>query len=222
MKKIKIGITDDDALIVDLLKSFFSNQKEIEVMLTANSGDELKNLLKSNIIPEVLLLDLKMKETDGIEITHFLKEHFPSIKIIVISSHYQNSFLGFMLKTGANAFLPKGISPIALTKIIHAVNETGVYFLDDQLEIVRQQISSRVPKPVFNDSLLTEREKEVLKLICLQKTAKEIGELLFIAPRTVEGHKNNLFVKTGAKNIAGLVVYAIQHSILKIEELPLL
>lgn len=222
MTTVKVGITDDDLLIVDLLESYLNAQKNIKVILTAPSGEELIRKLKTeNNYPDVLLLDLKMKGTDGIAVTQYVKEHHSNIKIIIISSHYQNSFLGFMLKTGASAFLPKGISPALLTKIIHNVNENGIFFLEEQSDIIREQISSRVPKPSFNDSVLTEREREVLRLICFQKTAKEIGELLFIAPRTVEGHKNNLFAKTGVKNIAGLVVYAIQFGILKIEELHL-
>lgn len=220
MRTVKVGITDDDSLIVDLLESYLNAQRNIKVILTAPSGDELIHKLKTeNNYPDVLLLDLKMKGTDGIAVTQYVKEHHPDIKIIIISSHYQTSFLGFMLKTGASAFLPKGISPALLTKIIYTVNENGIFFLEEQSDIIREQISSRVPKPSFNDTLLTEREREVLRLICFQKTAKEIGELLFIAPRTVEGHKNNLFAKTGVKNIAGLVVYAIQFGILKIEEL---
>lgn len=220
MATVKVGITDDDLLIVDLLENYLNTQKSVKVILTAPSGDELIHKLKTEKnYPDVLLLDLKMKGTDGIAVTQYVKEHHPNIKIIIISSHYQTSFLGFMLKTGASAFLPKGISPALLTKIIHTVNENGIFFLEEQYDIIREQISSRAPKPSFNDTVLTEREREVLRLICFQKTAKEIGELLFIAPRTVEGHKNNLFAKTGVKNIAGLVVYAIQFGILKIEEL---
>lgn len=89
--------------------------------------------------------------------------------------------------------------------------------------MIRTQISNKPQKPVFNyGNVLSEREIEILRLITKQKTAKEIGESLFITQRTVEGHKNNLFVKTGAKNIAGLVIYAIQNHIIRMEDLPLI
>jgi DNA-binding CsgD family transcriptional regulator len=88
--------------------------------------------------------------------------------------------------------------------------------------MISEQISGKSPRPDMNENSLSEREVEILKLICQQKTAKEIGDQLFITQRTVEGHKNNLFVKTGAKNIAGLVIYALQHRIIQIEELPLI
>ena len=90
------------------------------------------------------------------------------------------------------------------------------------MEILREQISSKVSKPVIDsDELLTERETEIIKLLCQQKTAKEIGEHLFITQRTVEGHKNNLFTKIGVRNVAGLIVYALQKHIVTLEELSL-
>ncbi|QYJ68483.1 response regulator transcription factor [Flavobacterium litorale] len=224
MDRIILGITDDDALIVSLLESFFKNETDIEVLFTANSGHELLNKLAAEPNePEILLLDLKMEGMDGIAVTEHLKVNHPNIKIIVVSSHYQKSFMGFMVKTGVAAFLPKGISPLELVAVIRAVHKQGYYFKEEQLETLREQIAVKTPKPVLNDDAgLSEREIDVLRLICQQKTAKEIGELLFIAQRTAEGHKNNLFVKTGAKNIAGLVIYAIQQGIIKAEELPLI
>lgn len=224
MKNINIAITDDDALIVSLLEGYLQNSEGIHVLFTAGNGAELLQKLDTNDVkPDILLLDLKMEGMDGVEITQHLKIHYPEIKVIVVSSHYQRSFMGFMLKTGVSAFLPKGISPQELVKVIQAVSTQGFYFKDDQLESIREQISSKSPKPVLQDEdTLSEREQDVLKLICQQKTAKEIGEQLFITQRTAEGHKNNLFVKTGARNIAGLVIYAIQHGIIKVEELPII
>jgi DNA-binding NarL/FixJ family response regulator len=221
MKDILVAITDDDNLIAELLKDYLTNSEGFTVLFTASDGNDLIAKLKNcETLPDILLLDLKMAGMDGIEATQHLKENFPSIKIIVISSHYQRSFMGFIFKTGASAFVPKGISPIMLKEIITSVNHKGVYFMEDQIDSIREQISVKSPKPFLNDNELSEREIEVLKLISMQKTAKEIGEILFITGRTVEGHKNNLFIKTGAKNIAGLVVYAIQHNIISIENLP--
>jgi len=174
-------------------------------------------------LPDIILLDLKMTGMDGIEVTQSLKETYPDIKVIVISSHYQKLFMGFMLKTGVSAFLPKGISPVELVDIIRTVYKQGYFFKEDQMAVLREQIPAKAPKPVLQDEeLLSEREKDVLKLICQQKTAKEIGDVLFITQRTAEGHKNNLFVKTGAKNIAGLVIYAIQQGVMSVEELPII
>lgn len=224
MDNITLAITDDDALIVSLLEAYLSSCEDMDVLFTARSGEELFNHLSTAaMIPQILLLDLRMDGMDGIEVTQRLKTNFAYIRVIVISSHYQKSFMGFMLKTGVSAFLPKGISPSDLVHVIRTVNKQGYYFKDDQLDVLREQIPAKAPRPVLEqEELLSEREIEVLRLICQQKTAKEIGDTLFINQRTAEGHKNNLFAKTGAKNIAGLVIYAIQHSVIKVDELPII
>jgi DNA-binding NarL/FixJ family response regulator len=224
MENIRITITDDDALIVSLLQGYLHNRDGIEVLFTAESGEELlEKLSLTKVLPDVMLLDLKMTGMDGIEATTQLKALYPDIKVIVVSSHYQKMFMGFMLKTGVSAFLPKGVSPVELVDVIRIVHKQGYYFKDDQLQVIKDQIPAKAPRPeILQDSTLSEREVDVLRLICQQKTAKEIGDTLYITQRTTEGHKNNLFAKTGAKNIAGLVIYAIQHNIIKVEELPLI
>ncbi|MGQ3013639.1 MAG: response regulator transcription factor, partial [Flavobacteriales bacterium] len=194
----------------------------LEVLFTARSGQELFRTLNiAGTYPDILLLDLRMQEMDGIQVIEELRSTYPGIHIVVISSYYQASFTGFMLKAGVAAFLPKEIAPAELPGIIRAVMRDGFYFLPGQPQALREQISARAPAPVLqSDDAISERELEILRLLCLQKTAKEIGEKLFITQRTVEGHKNNLFAKTGAKNIAGLVIYSIQRGIIRVEELP--
>jgi len=222
MTNINLAIVDDDKLITKLLSDFLKNQDGLSVMFTALSGPEFFSSLKqSDSVPDIVLLDLNMKEMTGIELTKIIRKDYPTIKIIVISSHYKSNFTGFMVKTGVAAFLPKGISPYDLTEIIQTVFAKGVYFLDEQIEVLRNQLSSKTPRPILDPkNLLTERELEVLQLICRQKTAQEIGEELYVAKRTVEGHKNNLFAKTGTKNMAGLVIYAIQNELINIKDLP--
>ncbi|MBL4705265.1 MAG: response regulator transcription factor [Flavobacteriales bacterium] len=223
MSKISLAIVDDEALIVSLLSGFFHSQKEIEVCYTGESGEALVEMLyKHEVTPDVLLLDLKMKGESGVEVPEFLKVNFPTIKTIIMSSYYKKAFMGFILKTGAAAFIPKGVSSTELLNIIKEVSQKGFFFSPDQLEVIRDQVSSRSPQPNLKEEAdLSERELEVLKLICCQKTAKEIGEQLFITQRTVEGHKNNLFLKTETKNIAGLVIYAIRNGVVKMDEVML-
>lgn len=219
---INIGMIDDDALIVSLLTDYLNKDEAITVSFTALSAESgLSILMAMDNPPQIVLLDLKMKEMSGIELTEILRRKFKTIHIIVISSHYRQSFMGFMLKTGVSAFLPKGISPQELLKIIKEVAEKGFYFKPEQLETIRGQITSKSPQLNFNSkNALSSREEDVLRLICRQKNAKEIGELLFITKRTVEGHKTNLFIKTGAKNTAGLVIFAIQNNIIDPNEIP--
>lgn len=222
MQKISVAITDDEQLVSGLLKSYLEFSGKHRVLYTASDGNDLISKLNEAqaIIPDVLLLDLRMKGMNGVETIAYLKIHFPDIKIIAVSSYYQHSFIGFLFKTGAAAFVPKGVAPEYLEEVITKVYYHGIFFTEEQLANMRLQISSRSPQPVLDeDSELSKREIEILRLICMQKTAKEIGELLFISTKTVEGHKNNLFLKTGVKNVVGLVIYALQHHLIRLEEL---
>ncbi|KAA5531752.1 MAG: response regulator transcription factor [Myroides sp.] len=224
MEKIKLALVDDDYLIVTLLKSFFNQDQSTQVVYDTTDGYQLFNYLEEkNTEPiDILLLDLKMKTIDGLEVLKHVKTNHPELKVVVVSSHYQDNSIGFMTKEGVAGFLPKGMSPFELLDIVKQVHKNGFYLNKDQMEILREQISSKVSKPMIDeDELLTEREKEIIKLLCQQKTAKEIGEHLFITQRTVEGHKNNLFTKIGVRNVAGLIVYALQKHIVTLEELSL-
>jgi len=225
MGKIKLAIVDDDYLVVTLLKSFFNQHAKTQVVFDSTDGYKLFDYLtvNSNEQIDVLLLDLKMKTIDGLDVIKHLKTHKSNLKIIVISSHYHDNSIGFMTKEGVSAFLPKGMSPFELVDIIENVHNTGFYLNIDQLEVLREQISPKVSKPLYEDEqLLTEREVEIMRLLCYQKTAKEIGDLLFITQRTVEGHKNNIFAKIGVRNVAGLIIYALQKQIVTLEELTLI
>lgn len=224
MEKIKLALVDDDYLIVTLLKSFFNQDQSTQVVYDTTDGYQLFNYLeeKNNERIDILLLDLKMKTIDGLEVLKHVKTNHPELKVVVVSSHYQDNSIGFMTKEGVAGFLPKGMSPFELLDIVKQVHKNGFYLNKDQMEILREQISSKVSKPIIDeDELLTDREKEIIKLLCQQKTAKEIGEHLFITQRTVEGHKNNLFTKIGVRNVAGLIVYALQKHIVTLEELSL-
>lgn len=220
---IRLGLVDDEQLIVTLLEQFFNAQPDVEVLLTANSGADLQaQLAHATALPDILLLDLRMPDMDGVEVAQWLQEHHPSIQIVVVSSHYQKAFMGYLLKTGVSGFLPKGILPQQLLSIVQTVYDQGYYFLPEQVDIMRQQITSKAPKPNLNMPIsITTREQEILELLCQQKTAQEIADALFITKRTVEGHKNNLLSKTGMKNTAGLIVYAIKEGLVDIQKLHL-
>jgi DNA-binding NarL/FixJ family response regulator len=218
--KIKLAIVDDEALLVMLLNDFFSKHEQIEVVSTATDGEEfLSNLKLLENTPDVILLDLQMKGMNGIETMAVLKQDYPDLKIIVVSSHYKKSFMGYMLKLGVNAFLPKGVEPQLLSEAVKETFTRGYFFMDEQIEVMRRQISSNVPEPALStEESLSEREIEILKLICQQYTAQQIADKLFITKRTVEGHKSSLLLKTSAKNTAGLVIYAVQKKIIDIDD----
>lgn len=224
---IALAIADDDKLIVQLVSEFLSQSPEISVVLTAFSGNDLILQLNSRTpeqgLPSVLLLDLKMEDGDGLEIIDQLTRDFPELKIIVLSSYYKPSFIGYMFRSGVHAFLPKGTDKEELLKIICEVYAKGFYYTAEQLDMLRTQVSKKSPEiKLSSKESLSEREIEVLKLICRQLSAREIADKLFLSPKTVEVHKSNLLMKTGVKNTAGLIIYAIQNGIVKAEDLVLL
>ncbi|WP_375560888.1 response regulator [Bernardetia sp. OM2101] len=221
---ISVSLVDDDKLVVDLLKEFLDNQNNISVFITAFGGIEfVEKLQKATSIPHIVILDLKMKDGDGIEVIEHVTKNYPKLKIIVLSSYYKASFLGYMLKIGVHAFVPKETDKFELLKIILDVHEKGHFFTSDQVEVVRQQVSNKAPVlNIESKDALSERELDVLQLICQQYTAKEIGDKLCISTKTVEAHKSNLLLKTGVRNTAGLIVYAVKNQIIDPSEIFLI
>lgn len=219
--KIKIGIVDDDLLFVQLLENYINGSENYEVVLTSTGGHHFLKETDTNL-PEILILDLRMANGDGLEVMSALSQKDAGTKIIVLSSFYRRSFMGQMLKMGAHAFLPKEISLEELLKAMDAVSRKGHYFSDEQIDVLRSQLSNKLPEfHAFSKDELTEREIDVLKLVCQQLSTKEIADALFISPKTVESHKTNLMIKTCVKNMAGLVIYAVQNNIVDASEIVL-
>ena len=219
--KIRIAVVDDEELITRALVDFLSTQDGLTVCLLSNDGNLFLNELETiNELPDAVVLDLKMKNSDGIDINRKLKKSYPEIKTIVVSSYYKDSYLGYMMKEEVNAFLSKDIKPEVLVEAIRAVCKKGFFLTSGQMDAIRGQISSKTAKPSYlNDDDLTIRELEVLEMICQQYTTSDIAEKLFISKITVEGHRNNLLLKTGVKNSAGLVIYAVQRQLIDVDKI---
>lgn len=218
--KIKIGIVDDDLLFVQLLKNYIESNGNYQVVLTSTGGDQF--LSEDLPVLDILILDLRMANGDGLEVMTELSKQENEIKIIVLSSFYRRSFMGQMLKMGAHAFLSKEIELEELLVVINTVYNTGHYFSNEQIDVMRTQFSNKLPEfHAFSKNELTEREIDVLRLVCQQLSTKEIADSLFISPKTVETHKTNLMIKTGVKNMAGLVIYAVQNKIIDANEIVL-
>ena len=221
---IKVAIAEDELLLIKFLSQFLNQQDNINCVHAANSGHELLNWLLTAAqeeVPNVFILDMNMPGPQGTtgmqggEATiEALKQKQPEASIIVMSTHYQKVFTGHMLRLGVAAFIPKDISPATLLQVIESVVQKGYYFTVEQIEVMRQQVAAKVPKPTLQEPL-TKRELEIINLVCQEYTSEQIGQQLFISKRTVEGHKARLFEKTNTKNIAGLVVYAFKHNLIE-------
>ena len=217
MATITIAIADDEDLFRKGMTLILNTYKDLEVKMEAENGaDLLEKLAQADHLPDILLLDLKMPEMNGIEVAKIIPERYPALKIIVLSTHFSRAFIINMIELGAAAYLPKNSKPKEVVETIQAVYAKGFHYNDQVLAVIRENMISKTkPKPVFPFEL-TAREKEILQLICEQYTAPEIASKLFISPRTVDGHRNNLLAKLSCKNVAGLVVFALQNQVVEV------
>lgn len=210
---------DDEILFRKGISFLLKKEKNIKVIFEASDGSELISFLKeSSIHPDIIIMDLKMPILNGVEATKLIRNEFPKIKIIALTSYNSKSFVANMISVGAVSYLVKNATPQELLLTINEVAAKGFYYDEFVMKNIQDNTCvSKNIKSYLDNNFLTSRELEILKLICEQKNTVEIAEKLFISPRTVEGHRNNLLLKTESKNIAGLVVYAIQNEITLIQ-----
>ncbi|MCD0466542.1 response regulator transcription factor [Flavobacterium sp. ENC] len=212
---IKIALVDDEILFRKGISFLLQREENIEIIFEASNGEELISRLEDNEIkPDIIIMDLKMPVLNGVEATKIIRKVYPDIKIIALTSYDTKSFVANMIQVGAVAYLIKNTTPKDLIHTINEVSRKGFYYSQTVLKTIQDTIiSSKNNKCNLETGFLSPREIEILQLICQQKTTSEIADQLFLSPRTVEGHRNNLLLKTESRNIAGLVVYAIQNEI---------
>jgi len=210
--KYNIALVDDEGLFRKALSMLINNNEKLNTTISADNGKALlEALVKAKKLPELILCDMEMPVMDGVETTKKLAELYPDIKVIILSSHYEPALILKMMEIGASAFMPKNERPDSFYETIINVIEKGFHYNEYIVKLIREKLHFGTSKKIELGTDLTTREKEVLTLICEQKTNKEIGEEIFISSRTVEGHRNKLLEKTRSKNTAGLIIYAIEH-----------
>lgn len=218
---MKIAIADDEALfrkgISRLLDDFGA-----ELAFEAENGEALiKKLRASSQLPDLLLIDLNMPIVNGIDACKVIQKEFPDLKYIILSTYYSKAYILNMIELGAAAYLSKNATPEDMQTTIQQVLENGFYYDKNVMNVIRENMIKK-NKPSFRTPFgisLTEREEEVLQLICEEYTTAEIAEQLFISKRTVDGHRNNLLQKLDCKNTAGLVIVAMQEQLVNISRL---
>jgi len=221
MDKIKISIVDDQNLFRESLALLIDIVDAFGIVSASDSGlTFLEKLKDANIAkPEIVLLDMDMPGMNGIELNGILNKEYPQIRVIVLSVHVQPLLIAQMINAGAAAYLAKNCNKEELILAIETVHKTGFYFNSSVLRAIQnagnQKMSAQ--RSISNVPVhLTAREIQVLRLICKEMSNAEIAEELFLSTRTVEGHRNNLLIKTGCRNTAGLVLFAIKYSIVQL------
>ncbi|AMR32664.1 DNA-binding response regulator [Mucilaginibacter sp. PAMC 26640] len=215
MEKIRIAIADDYAIFRDGLKVGLKPDRNLQVVFEAGNGFELIDRLEKQYV-DVILMDLKMPGMDGIEATREVKKRHSTIKVLAVTMYDDPKFIIHLMENGASGYLLKNAEPDEIRKSIYAVHENGYYFNDIvNKALIKKLLIKGINKPSFNQQIeFTEREMEVLKLICEEKTALEISKQIFLSARSVEGIRQRLIDKIGVRNTAGLVMFAVKNDLI--------
>ena len=196
-------------MFIDGMKALLKNEKEIKVVGEALNGHEVLLLLEKTSA-DIILLDINMPVMDGIEATKQIRLRHPAVKMLMLTMHNNTEFIFGLMNAGASGYILKNTGKAELLEAIHAVHEGKTFYSKEVSESILQNLAKKPNEQKLEEVHLTEREKEVLKLITQEYNTQEIATALFISVNTVETHRKNLLSKLHAKNIAGLVKFAIQ------------
>lgn len=213
MERIKIAIVDDHKLVSKALENLISYNPDFEVVMNCFNGEDfLKQLETTEILPEVVLMDINMPKKNGIETTAALTEKYPELKVIALTMEDNESTIISMLKAGAKGYLLKDMSPDILFDAINIVHEKGIFYTD----IVTQsllKIKTEEKVTIEINKSLKDRELEFIRLACSELTYKEIAEKMFLSPRTIDGYRDSVFAKLNVKTRVGIVLFALKHDL---------
>jgi DNA-binding NarL/FixJ family response regulator len=216
-KTIKIGIADDHKLFrKGVISSLRQNSSLFDFIFECDNGEELLEQVDL-YQPDVILMDIKMPKMDGIEATKIITKKYPDIKVIALTMVEDERYVLHMLDSGASGYLLKNTDPEEIKTAILSVLKDKYYLNSDLKKIVinrKNGIGPKPPDPTNKEQKVTEREREILEAICLEYSAKEIGDKLNISNRTVESIKKRLQDRFGVKNVAGLVYYVVKNYII--------
>lgn len=215
MNEITVAIADDHQLFRKGVIHSLSPYKQLRFVLEAGTGDELLSGLANEPV-QVVLMDLKMPGKDGIETTKLISRNYPDIKVLIVSMYEDERFIHHLMENGAHGYLLKNAEPQEMLKAITDVIEKG-YYLNDFVNRILLRTAGQKQKnlPALDiDLALSDREKMVLRLICMEFTAQEIAQKMELSSRTVEAIKDRLMDRFGSKNTAGLVFFAVRNHLI--------
>ncbi|MGF7075091.1 response regulator [Mucilaginibacter sp. 3215] len=207
---IKIAIVDDHTLFRNGVARMMDEFNELDVLFEAGNGQELQQRLQRHELPDVVLMDINMPVMDGYEATLWLKANYPQVKVLALSMYEEDKAVLKMIRNGASGYVLKEASPLNLLDAIITVDLKGVF--------INELVSGKLMHSAqhkHDDIRLTGKETEFLRLCCSELTYKEIADLMFVSPRTVDNYRESLFLKLSLKSRSGLILYAIREEIFK-------
>ena len=213
---IKVAIADDHILFRTGVKTALSMKKDIKMGAEADNGMQLLTLLK-HVQPDVILLDIQMPIMDGITTLPEIKKLYPEVKVVMLTMHNDHSMISKLMELGANAYLTKNSDSEVIYEAVKTVFQQEYYFntLTNKALIDGLRVKRQTENAMPTDAKLTDKEVTILKLMCEEKSTKEIADMVDLSPRTVEAIRDKLKTKTGAKSMAGLVMFAVKSGIIE-------
>lgn len=219
MGKYKIAIVDDHLLFAESLEGLINNFKDFEVEYVLNNGQELIDKLSTqDNLPDIVLLDINMPVMDGVQTMYWLKKKHFQLNVLALSMDEEEETIIKMLSYGAKGYLLKDIHPKELQHALNEVISKGFYYTDKVNDSLIKSLNSS-EEQIGQDLefvKLNNRESTFLELACTDKTYKEIADIMFISPKTVDGYRDSLFKKFKVGNRIGLVLFALKHELVKI------
>lgn len=216
MKPINLAIADDHKIFRNGLKATLEDCADLNLIIEASNGKELIGQLATRT-PDVILMDIKMPEMDGMQTTAHIHQNFKDIKVLALSMHNEDKYIVDMMKAGASGYLLKNAEPEEIIEAITTVHNKGFYFNEHlSVTLIKQLVGPGHDNAPQQNIELNDREIEVLKLVCQEYSNQEIADKIFLSVRTVEGYRARLFEKTGSKNLVGLVIFAIKNGIISV------
>ena len=213
----KIAIIEDHRIVRDGIRAMLTGSSEFELVYEASTGAEMKMIPKS-IVPDIVLLDIGLPDIPGLELIAFIKETAGS-KILILTAEMEENLICEAVEKGADGFMHKDASGEELINAMNVISGGEPYFGQNLSSIVYRSFKRKIKdlNSIHKIQALTERELEIIRELGEGLSFKEIGTKLFISPRTVENHKNNILEKLELKNTIELVKYAIKHKIIILE-----
>jgi DNA-binding NarL/FixJ family response regulator len=215
MQVIRVGIADDHKIFRKGVILSLRQYTNISFVLEAENGEDLLQQLEKDQ-PDLVLLDLRMPGKDGIETTKEISKKYPQIKILIITMFEDERFVSHLMENGANGYLLKNAEPAEIKKAIMEAMVKGYYLNNFVNRVLLKKSTARIKNApsLNNEIILSDKEKEVVSLICREYTASEIADKMSISPRTVESIKDRLMERFGLKNTAGLVFFAVKNELI--------
>lgn len=218
MRKTKLALCDDHTLFRVGMAGILGQIHDFELILEAGNGKDLIDKIARKT-PDVVLLDLQMPVMDGTATADYMRDNYPLVKIVVLTMHDEDRMVLHLLEKGVSGYLLKDAEAGEVEKAIRKVMDEGIYLNEFVSKALHRRMTNKTdtkkPTSAFYNSkiLLSDREKEVLVLICEGLSTNEISDKICLSPRTVEGHRLRILEKTGTKNTAGMVAYAFKNNL---------